>query len=139
MPYTRLILQNMYAIYSTSAHSTYIYIYFTGIQINCNTTRFIVGQTVNCICSSDLEPTLIEWYKGNQSSSPCLQSAIRNRRSHSGSSSLIITPTTDDHREIFKCKTTTPYGSQYTSIQMQIEGKNIMNVNSQSFEFIYST
>ena len=92
-----------------------------GIQITCNSTRFIVGQPVNCVCSSDLEPTLIEWSKGNQSSSSCLQKVVRYR-SHTGSSSLVVIPHTDDHEEVFKCVTTTPYGTQNTSILVQVEG-----------------
>ena len=32
----------------------------------CNNRRFIVGDTVKCTCSSDLETTSISWFEGDQ-------------------------------------------------------------------------
>ena len=89
----------------------------------CNSTKFIVGQAVNCTCSSDLQPTSIEWYKQDQSLPFCSQNITRYSRSFNGVSSVIIIPGTDDYRNLLTCVTNTLYGSQNESVIMDIESK----------------
>ncbi len=97
-------------------------LFFLGIQISCNNS-FIIGQPVSCTCSSDLEPTLIQWYKKNQSTPFCSETVARNlwRSYYNGSSTIIITASSDDHGTELKCTTTTPYGSEEKILQMNVE------------------
>ena len=36
-----------------------------GLQIQCSSSEFIICESVECSCSSDLDPISIEWYQGN--------------------------------------------------------------------------
>ncbi len=95
---------------------------FQGILLTCNSTTFTIGSTVNCTCTSDLYPTSVHWYKGNDSLSICSQNVSSNRRTNVGSASTIVIPSTDDHGRTLTCITDTPYGSQQASIDMEVEG-----------------
>ncbi len=81
-----------------------------------------MGQPVTCTCSSDLKPTLIEWYMTGQSTSVCSQQFITSSRSDFGSNDFVFMPTTDDHGKTLVCVTTTPYGKQNTSKDVEVEG-----------------
>ena len=90
----------------------------------CNNSLFIVGEVVNCTCSSDLEPTFISWYKGDQVSPFCSQTIYRSSLfgSVSGSSSAVIRIGTEDHGKVYRCVSDTPYGLQEKSFEVQVEG-----------------
>ena len=96
-----------------------------GIQLICNSTRYIAGQSIQCNCSSDLEPTSFEWYKGNQSI--CSENVTKHEHFlldiFEGSSSAVISVNTNDYGIVYKCVSNTPYGSQEKSFRIgHIEG-----------------
>ena len=95
----------------------------TGIQIRCNNTKFIVGQPINCTCSSDLRPRSIEWIKQDLSLSFCSQNITQYHQTYNGSSSVVIIPGTDDRETKLTCFTDTPYGTQNKSVIMDIESE----------------
>ncbi len=90
--------------------------------MSCNSS-LIIGQPVSCTCSSDLEPTLFQWYKKNQSTPFCSETVVRNlwRSNYNGSSTITITVSSDDHGTELKCTTTTPYGNEEKILQMNVE------------------
>ena len=94
----------------------------------CTNSLFIVGETVNCTCSSDLEPTSISWYKGDQVSPFCSQTIHRSNLSGSisGSSTAMIRVGTEDHGRVYRCVSNTPFGSQEKSFEVQVEGMYVV-------------
>ena len=90
----------------------------------CHDNPFIVGENVSCNCSSDLEPTSISWFKGNQDRQICLQTINQTTLSASffGSSEAVVKVGTEDHGLSYRCVSDTPYGTQEKSVQVQVEG-----------------
>ena len=72
----------------------------TGLQIQCS-SEFIVGQSVTCNCTSDLDPLFMEWYfQGNGS-------VLQRSRT-----SITIPVTTDDEGSVYTCRATSSCGTQ---------------------------
>ena len=90
----------------------------------CNNSLFIVGEAINCTCFSDLEPTSISWYKGDQVSPFCSQTINRSSLSGSvsGSITAMIRVGTEDHGKVYRCVSNAPYGSQEKSFEVYVEG-----------------
>ena len=63
------------------------------MQFECSQNEFVVGETVNCSCSSNKESSSNKWYRGN-SSIPLI--------SEDGAQ-LTIPVTTDIEGEIYTC------------------------------------
>ena len=101
----------------------------------CNNSQFIIGDTVRCNCSSDLEPTSISWFKGDQDTPFCLPTIYRNSSSPSlfSVSEALIKVAIEDHGLSYRCVSDTPYGTQEKSVEVLVEGTLLCMCN---FEII---
>ena len=83
------------------------------MQIQCSSNdEFIVGQNVECSCTSYLDPIFIEWYQGNTS----LQQSFVN--------TVIITipVTTDNEGSVFTCLMTSFWGTYQKMLILNTTG-----------------
>ena len=96
----------------------FIAIAYKGLQIQCHSSEFIVGENVVCSCSSDLDPISIEWYHGNTS----LQ-----QRSYYRRTIITIPVTTDGEGSVHTCLVTSSYGTQEKTLTVNTTG---MIINS---------
>ncbi len=82
----------------------------------------MIGEPVACMCSSDLEPTLIQWHRKNKFTPLCSEAVVTtNYGLFEGSSTIIITASSDDRGTEYKCITTTPYGNEEKTLQIYAE------------------
>ena len=97
----------------------------------CNNSRFIVGDTIRCTCSSDLKPTSISWFKGDQDTPFCLQTIYHNSSSPLlyGLSEALISVGIEDHGLSYRCVSDTPYGTQEKSVEVLVEGTSLCMKN----------
>ena len=86
---------------------------YIGLQIQCNSSEFIVGESVECSCSSDLDPISIEWYQGNTSV---------QQRSYSTRTIITIPVTTDDEGLVYTCLATSSCGTQQKMMTLNTTG-----------------
>ena len=87
--------------------------FFIGLQIQCNSSEFIVGEIAECSCSSDLDPISIVWYQGNGS---VLQ------RSDNTRANITIPVTTDGEGSVYTCLTTSSCGTQQKMMTVNTTG-----------------
>ena len=79
----------------------------------CSSSEFIIGNRVECVCSSRLDPILIEWYLGSTS--------IRQSY-YSTSSSITIPVTMDNVGSVYTCQVTTNCGMQKEMVIVNTTG-----------------
>ena len=91
--------------------------------MGCNSSKFFVGQTINCTCSSDLQPTSFEWYQQDHSDPFCSKNITGYSLNFYGNSYVLVKPSTEEHGKLLICVTKTPYGSQNKSVTVDIESK----------------
>ena len=81
-----------------------------GLQIYCNSSEFIVGKSVNCSCSSDLDSISIQWFSGSN---------IYPTQYQDDDTSNITIPITTAVRQVYRCSVTSPCGTQQDTINVQ--------------------
>ena len=65
-----------------------------GLQIQCSSSEFIIGERVVCSCSSHMNSILIEWYQGN----------TRLSQWYYSTEAIITIPvTTNDEGSVYTC------------------------------------
>ena len=99
--------------------SIVISIAYKGLQIQCDSSEFIVGESVECNCSSDLDPISIEWYQG----STVIQQIFDNT-----SASITIPVTTDSEGSVYTCLATSSCGTQEKTVTVNTIGM-IINIS----------
>ena len=85
------------------------------MQFECSQSEFVVGETVNCSCSSNLGKSPNKWYKGN-SNIP-----LNTDISEDGAQ-LTITVTTDIEGEIYTCSVFTSCWEWKDTITVSVTG-----------------
>ncbi len=89
----------------------------TGLQFTSsnNLSRLIIGSRLSLIkCSSDLDVTRVEWYRGNNKVTSSYGSYSYLRRS-----GIVIT---DDEGLQYKCSAISPYVTQEKNITFSVIG-----------------
>ena len=86
---------------------------YIGLQIQCSSSEFIVGESVECSCSSDLDPISIEWYQGNTS--------LQQRSDNTGTN-ITIPVTTDSEGSVYTCLVESSCGTQQKTVTLNTTG-----------------
>ena len=96
--------------------------------MQCHSSKFMVGECVECNCSSDLDPISIEWYQG---------STGIQQMSDNTSASITIPVTTDDEGSIYTCLVTSSCGTQKKTLTINTKGK-IINISHYGIGSIFT-
>ena len=92
---------------------------FLGIEVTTTTSpsSLVVGQSVTFGCTSDLDLTVFEWYRGD--------TLVATQDAYQYSSQLgttLFQISTNDEGEEYKCKVRSPYGTQERSFILHTIG-----------------
>ena len=87
---------------------------YLGLQVSCDQSGFVIGETVTCSCSSDILYTSLSWYQGNTTSSS-ISSGVDD-------SNITILVTTDTYGDVHTCRMSTPCGNQEDSFTVNFAG-----------------
>ena len=106
------LVNNNYYVYSRYFLLCFIFAVL-GLQIQCSSSEFIVGENVECSCSSDLDPISIEWYQRNTS----VQQSSDSTRTN-----ITIPVTADTKGLVYRCLMTSSCGTQQKMMMLNAKG-----------------
>ena len=127
-----------------------------GLQIQCDRSGYVVGETVTCNCSSEIEHSTVKWRKQDLtnpeqegdgvSSGDALAGVVAHALSSSGDYAssgddvlsvvfLTVGPvTTDSQGEVFTCLTNSSCVAQEKTLTVDITSKCVSTVYSKTSE-----
>ena len=90
--------------------------------MQCSSNEFIVGQSVRCYCTSDLDPLFMEWYFQENNGSVL-------QRSDNTRTSITIPVTTDSEGSVYTCLATSSCGTQQKMVTLNTTGMLWWHIN----------
>ncbi len=90
-------------------------LFHAGLQFECSSFDFAVGETVMCSCYSDIKSSSsLQWYSG--------ESSNLNQTELEDAENLTIAVTTDDEGLVYTCSLSSDCGIQEKSITINATG-----------------
>ena len=89
--------------------SEYIMLFVPGLQIECDRSEFVVSETVNCSCSSEIEHSTVKW---REQDAPSADNVF-----------LTIPVTTDSQGEVFTCLMNSSCVAQEKTLTVDVTSK----------------